>query len=184
MERILPAVKGAEARLRAIMHVYFSIDYTRPDYSALVLLQLISNKRFRQTTAHALIRRSSHLLLDCLRQGIKEGTFKKNTDPFVIRSILLGATEHLFIHWLMQGMPPRKSNMMDYLDSVVDTIVEGIRSEKDDGDVVFRMRVEDARRLLKIEKMPVEKTEADAAESVEAGKSSRQRKDRKRKERL
>ncbi len=169
LERILPAVKGTEARLRAIMYVYFAGYYTKPDYSALVLLQLMANKRFRQTTAHALVRRSSHRLLDCIRQGIEDGTFKKNTDPFVTRSILLGATEHLFIHWLMQGMPPSKSNMMDYLDSVLDTVLNGIRTEKEEPDVLFRMRLEDARRLLKIEKMPGEKAGAKAAEAFKTG---------------
>ena len=170
--RILPFIKGTEARLRAIMHAYFFVYHSKPHYSNLVLLQLMSNKRFRQTTAHALIRRGTHLLLDCIRQGIEDGTFKEDTDPYVTRSILLGATEHLFIQWHMQGMPAKQAKMMDYLDRVLDTVLDGIRSEKEGSDVLLRMRVQDARRLLKIEKMPGKKAIAKSKKSFKTGKSS------------
>jgi TetR/AcrR family transcriptional regulator, fatty acid metabolism regulator protein len=177
-DRILPAVKGTEARLRAIMYVYYLGYYTKPDYTALVLLQLMSSKRFRQTTAHSFIRQSSHCLLDCIRAGIDDGTFKKDADAFVIRSILLGATEHLFMHWLMQGMPAEKSNMMDYLDRVLDTVLDGIRSGSEDSDVVFRMRVEDAQRFFKAEKTPREKVKAKSSSNGQGRALSGKRKTR------
>ena len=63
----------------------------------------MSNKRFRQTPAHAAIRRSSHALLDCVKEGIDDGTFKKDPNPYFIRSMLMGTIEHLLIHWHMTG---------------------------------------------------------------------------------
>ena len=150
--RVLPYIKGTEARLRAIMQAYFFVYFSNPDYSALVLLQLMSNKRFRNTSAHKLIRRGTRLLLDCIIQGIEDGTFKKSTDPYVTRSILLGATEHLFIQWHMQGKSTPESKMMTYLDHLLETVLCGIRPEKEDHQVVFRMDLKDARRLLKTEK--------------------------------
>jgi len=63
------------------MLFFIELYQSNPDYSALVLLQLMSNKRFRQTPAHAAIRRSSHALLDCIKEGITDGTFKKTPIP-------------------------------------------------------------------------------------------------------
>jgi AcrR family transcriptional regulator len=67
LQRILPFIKGVEGRIRAILHGYVQLYQTNPHYSALVLLQLTANKRFRKTTAHAAIRRTAHILLDCIR---------------------------------------------------------------------------------------------------------------------
>ena len=156
--RVLPYIKGTEARIRAIMHAYFHVYQSNPDYSALVLLQLMANKRFRKAPAHALIRRGTHFLLESIRQGIEDGTFKKNTDPYVTRSILLGTAEHLFIQWHMQEKRTPQAQMMGYLDRLLDTVLDGIRAEKEEPDmVVLRMGLKDARRLMEIEKMPVKK---------------------------
>src|SRR5208337_1928796 len=56
LSRILPFIKGVEGRIRAILHGYVLLYQSNPHYSALVLLQLTSNKRFRETAAHAAIR--------------------------------------------------------------------------------------------------------------------------------
>ena len=107
--KVIPYIKGVEGKIRAILLFYVQLYQSNPHYSALVLLQLMSNKRFRHTPAHAAIRRSSHELLDCIKTGIEDGTFKKDSNPYLIRSMLMGAIEHLFIHWHMQGMPKTKN---------------------------------------------------------------------------
>ena len=112
-EAVLPYIKDVEGRMRAIMLSYIQLYQNNPDYSALVLLQLMSNKRFRQTAAHEAIRRSAHQLLDCIRNGIADGTFRSDADAYLIRSMLMGTIEHLFIHWHMQGKPQGKKSMMD-----------------------------------------------------------------------
>ncbi len=106
--KVIPFIKDVEGKMRAMLLSYVQLYQLNPHYSALVLLQLMSNKRFRQTPAHAAIRRSAHRLLDCIREGIADGTFKKDANPYLIRSMLMGTIEHLFIHWHMQGMPKTK----------------------------------------------------------------------------
>ena len=182
--RMLPRIKGVEGKIRAILYGYFNLYQTNPDYSALVLLQLMSNTRFRQTEAHAAIRRSSRNLLECIREGMMDGTFKQDADPYLIRSILLGTIEHLFIQKHMQNrmcakadplqnsntcgkkvetIDPEKKmtlknksgedmsfkNMMDYLDPIMETVLDGIRV-RSSSEVTFRMDVNDAVRLQKL----------------------------------
>ncbi|MCE5210307.1 MAG: TetR/AcrR family transcriptional regulator [Deltaproteobacteria bacterium] len=148
--RVIPYIKGVEGKIRAILLFYVQLYQTNPNYSALVLLQLMSNKRFRQTPAHAAIRKSSHVLLDCIREGIADGTFKKDSDPYLIRSMFMGTIEHLFIHWHMQGMPKRKPGIADMLDPLLETVFDGIRAKKEDSGTTLYLKLEDAGILEKI----------------------------------
>jgi TetR/AcrR family fatty acid metabolism transcriptional regulator len=141
--KVIPYIKGAEGKIRAILLFYVQLYQSNPDYSALVLLQLMSNKRFRQTPAHAAIRKSSHGLLDCIREGIADGTFKKDADPYLIRSMLMGTIEHLFIHWHMQGKPKRDKSIADMLDPLLEMVFNGIRAGKNEDGLMLYMKVDD-----------------------------------------
>jgi AcrR family transcriptional regulator len=143
-ERVLPYIKGAEARIRAIIHGYIRIYGDNPDYSALVLLQLTPNKRFRQTNAHATIRKAAHMLLDCIREGIVDRTFKQNINPHLVRSMLLGTIEHLFIQWHLQGGSAKES-IMDLLDPFMEIILKGIRSKTDEPSLTLRLNLDNTR---------------------------------------
>jgi TetR/AcrR family transcriptional regulator, fatty acid metabolism regulator protein len=144
---VLPFIKDVEGRMRAILYSYVQLYQNNPHYSALVLLQLMSNKRFRQTEAHAAIRRSAHRLLDIIRDGIADGTFRPDSDAYLIRSILMGTIEHLFIHWHMQGMPKREKSMMDMLDPFLEIVLSGIRAKKEQQGLTLHLNLEDARAL-------------------------------------
>ena len=148
-ERVLPYIKGAEARIRAIIHGYIRIYGDNPDYSALVLLQLTPNKRFRQTNAHATIRKAAHMLLDCIREGIADGTFKQNIHPHLVRSMLLGTIEHLFIQWHLQGGSAKKS-IMDLLDPFMEIILKGIRARNDEPGLTLRLNLDNTQVLRKL----------------------------------
>jgi TetR/AcrR family fatty acid metabolism transcriptional regulator len=143
--KVIPFIKEVEGKMRAMLLSYVQLYQSNPNYSALVLLQLMSNKRFRQTPAHAAIRRSAHSLLDCIKEGIANGTFKKDSNPYLIRSMLMGTIEHLFIHWHMQGMPKRKTTIMDMLDPFIEIILDGIRAKKEAPGLTLHLKMEDAR---------------------------------------
>ncbi|MHB8910523.1 MAG: TetR/AcrR family transcriptional regulator [Syntrophales bacterium] len=146
-DRALSYIRGAEGRMRALLLAYVRLYQSNPHYSALVLLQLMNNKRFRQTPAHAAIRQSAHRLLDCIKEGISDGTFKKDSNPYLIRSMLLGTIEHLFIHWHMLGMPKRKTSIMEMLDPFIEIVLDGIRASTGEQGLTLYLKRDDARAL-------------------------------------
>lgn len=148
--KVIPYIKGVEGKIRAIMLFYIELYQSNPDYSALVLLQLMSNKKFRQTPAHAAIRRSSHALLDCIKEGIADGTFRKDANPYLIRSMLMGTIEHLFIHWHMLGKPQEKTSILDMLDPFIEIVFDGIRAKKESPGTTLYLKLEDAAALGKL----------------------------------
>lgn len=147
LEKVLPYIKDAEARIRAIIQGYVQIYGDNPDYAALVLLQLTPNKRFRQTNAHGTIRKAAHILLACIREGIADGTFRSDTNPYLIRSMLLGTIEHLFVQKHFQGKSAKNANMMDILDPLLEIILEGIRVKKEETGLTLRLNLKDAQVL-------------------------------------
>jgi TetR/AcrR family transcriptional regulator, fatty acid metabolism regulator protein len=148
--KVIPYIKGVEGKIRAILLFYVQLYQSNPNYSALVLLQLMSNKRFRQTPAHAAIRKSSHGLLDCIKEGIADGTFKKDSNPYLVRSMLMGAIEHMFIHWHMQGMPKQKTSIANMLDPLIEIVLEGIRAKKIEAGTTLYLKLEDADTIGKL----------------------------------
>lgn len=170
---VLPYIKGAEGKIRAILLSYIRLYEENPDYSALVLLQLMSNKRFRQTAAHEAIRRSAHRLLECIREGIADGAFRSDADAYLVRSLLMGTIEHLFIHWHMQGMPKSKKKMMDILDPLLEMVFNGIRANKEERGLTLHLKVEDTKilgRLLQAGSPPTN-PKSPAALARKAGKT-------------
>ena len=143
LERVLPYIKGVEGKLRAILHMFVNLYESNADYSNLMLLQLMANREFRNTAAHSAIRKSARMMLDCIRQGIEEGTFRKDADAYLIRSMLMGTIEHLFIHWHMQGMPKRDKKLMDFLDPFLNIVLEGIRPKPKPAGITLNLNIAD-----------------------------------------
>lgn len=139
MEKILDFIRGAEARVRAILRAYIRLYQSNPDYAALALLQLSPNRRFRQTPAHGSIRRAAHILLDAIKEGVADGTFRNETDPYLIRSMLLGCIEHLFIHWHIQGKPEGRADILNRLDAIMDVILDGVRPRQASRDMIIHI---------------------------------------------
>lgn len=126
MEYVAPYLRGAEAKIRGIVQGYLTIYDSYPLYASLVMLELKTNRKFLKAKAYGMVRKVSGGLLEVIKEGIKDGTFKENTDAFLIRSMILGTIEHLCIRKLLLGEP---KNLPQYTDPIVDTILDSIKKE-------------------------------------------------------
>jgi AcrR family transcriptional regulator len=122
----LSYVRGAEAKIRAIVQGYMTIYEQNDLYSSLVMLQLKTNRNFLNTKSYQKIKKVAQTLLDCIEEGIKDGTFKEDTDPILIRSMILGTIEHLCTRKLLLGKP---TNLMVFVDPMMDAIFDGIKKQ-------------------------------------------------------
>ncbi len=146
IEKILPFLRGAESKLRAIVQGYMTLYENNPLYSALVMLQLKTNRNFLKTKAYDKIRGIAHMLLVCIQEGIDDGSFKKDTDAYLVRAMILGTIEHLCIRWHLLGSP---SNLVDQVDPLVDMILCGIRVQSQSRDLSLHLHLEGDTSLTK-----------------------------------
>jgi TetR/AcrR family transcriptional regulator, fatty acid metabolism regulator protein len=140
IEQILPFIRGAEGKIKAIVQNYLTVCQNNPEYTSLVMLQLKTNKNFRSTEAFNVIRKGARILLDCIREGIADGTFKSTTDPYLERAIILGTIEHLCTRWRMMGGP---ANLIEHGDRIVDSVLHGIVEKNDARRVSLRLEMDD-----------------------------------------
>jgi TetR/AcrR family transcriptional regulator, fatty acid metabolism regulator protein len=122
----LSFIRGAEAKIRAIVQGYMTIYEHNALYSSLIMLQLRTNRNFLNTKSYQKIQKVAQTLLDCIEEGIKDGAFKEDTDPILIRSMILGTIEHLCTRKLLLGKP---TNLMVFVDPLMDSIFDGIKKQ-------------------------------------------------------
>jgi TetR/AcrR family transcriptional regulator, fatty acid metabolism regulator protein len=126
--KVLSFVRTAEAKLRVIVQNYFETYEKNPEYASLIMLHLKSNRNFLKTGAYEVVRMPAKDLLASIKEGIENGEFRESTDPFLVRATLLGAIEHLATRKHLLGTP---ADLMEYLDPLLDMVLEGIRAKKD-----------------------------------------------------
>jgi AcrR family transcriptional regulator len=136
LEFHLNYVRGAANKLRSIIYHYLSFYQNHPDYSAVAMLILKQNRKFLDTDAYQTVREGSRVILRVVEEGIASGEFKPNTDPYLVRSVLLGTIEHLVIRWVLLGEP---QGLLQYVDPLTDIIIEGTGLQKE--TKAFNLRI-------------------------------------------
>lgn len=142
-QRLLSFVQGAQQKVRAVVLGYMNLYESNPDYSALVMLQLKTNRRFIGTPAYERVREISRILLEAIEEGIADGTFRDDTDPFLIRAMLLGTMEHLCIRWHLLGRP---ESLVACVDPLMSLVFEGIRAPSPQPEIAVHLHLDAAGR--------------------------------------
>ena len=157
MEYVAPYLRGAEAKIRGIVQGYLTVYDKNPLYASLVMLELKTNRKFLKAKAYGMVRKVAGGLLEVIEEGIKDGTFKEDTDAFLVRSMLLGTIEHLCIRKLLLGEP---KNLPQYSDAIVNIILDSIKKESRHFSV--NLNIHDLLSpSIKIENIPAKKGTSD-----------------------
>jgi TetR/AcrR family transcriptional regulator, fatty acid metabolism regulator protein len=138
IEQILPYIRGVEGKIRAIVQKYLKVCEDNPEYTSLVMLHLKTNKKFRSAEAFEIIRKGARMLLECIKEGIDDGTLQSGTDPYLTRAIILGTIEHLCTRWRMMGGP---RNISVYTDQIVNSILYGAVAAKDARNISLQVKL-------------------------------------------
>lgn len=125
----LKLIRGAANKLRAIVFLLIDSYQKNPDFAAVLMLYLKHNKKFLDTEGHKIIKSGIKQITAVLDHGIETGEFKKDINPYLIRSMILGTIEHIVTNWVMTGNP---DNLEGLVDPMIDTIIQGISSIEND----------------------------------------------------
>lgn len=137
-EKVLPYLRGAESKLRAIVQGYVNTYEANPEYANLIMLHLKTNRNFLKTRAFEVVREAARMLLACIREGIDTGAFRSDTDPYLVRSMILGTIEHLCTRKHLQGRP---GNLLELVDPLVDLILCGIKTQRDKQNISIHLHL-------------------------------------------
>ena len=125
MKGYLKFIRGAGNKIHTIIYHYLSFYQNEPDYASVVMLVLKSNRKFLETEAYQVIREGFRGILSVIEEGIDSGEFRPDTDPYLVRQMILGVIEHIVIRWLLLGKP---KDILKYADPITDMIIDGIQN--------------------------------------------------------
>lgn len=123
----LQLIRGASHKLRAIVYLHLNIYQENPDYAQITLLILKGNLNFRKTEGYRLVRESFQTTTQVIEEGMASGEFRSDINPYLVRSVLMGAVDHLAVNWLYSD---RKYQLLDAVDPVLDLVMEGLLSQE------------------------------------------------------
>ncbi len=135
----LDYIRGAVNKIRGIIYGYLSFYQNHPDYASVLMLILKQNRKFLETEAYQLIREVSRMITRVLEEGIASDEFKPDTDPYLVRAVILGTIEHSVVTWLLLGRP---QNLLELADPLTDIVIEGIRKDKQPKTMNFRLTLD------------------------------------------
>ena len=125
MKGYLKFIRGAGNKIHTIIYHYLLFYQNEPDYASVVMLVLKSNRKFLETEAYQVIREGFRGILSVIEEGIDSGEFRPDTDPYLVRQMILGVIEHIVIRWLLLGKP---KDILKYADPITDMIIDGIQN--------------------------------------------------------
>lgn len=135
----LRLIRGAANKLRAITYWYLDTYQSHPSYASVALLTLKSNREFLKTDTYQVVREWARLFVNIIKDGIESGEFKKDTDPYLVRALILGTIEHTVISWLLLGRPEDPRSLVDPL---IDITIQGIQREETQKSWNINIRLE------------------------------------------
>jgi TetR/AcrR family fatty acid metabolism transcriptional regulator len=129
-------VRGAANKIRSIIYHYLAFYQMHPDYASVIMLTLKTNRKYLETEGYQAFREGARVILRVIEEGIAQGEFKQDTDPFLVRSVILGTIEHLVIRKTLLG---REEDLTASVDGLTDLIIDGIRTEPNSRSLDLRI---------------------------------------------
>ncbi len=121
----LKLIRGAGNKLRAIVYLLMDSYQSNPDFAAVLMLFLKHNKKFLDTSGHHVIKEGIKQITRVIEEGIEQGEFKSELNPYLIRAMVLGTIEHLVTNWVMTGNP---ESLIQFVDPLIDSLLAGIET--------------------------------------------------------
>ena len=117
--------KEALNKLRKFIWWWLNYVEKNPGYGSIVLLELKTSKTYVSNEAYQAARNFYQIILDIIKEGQEEKTIKKEINPYLARSLCVGAIEHIIIRWLLKD---RKYSLIQYADELADLLVNSLRN--------------------------------------------------------
>jgi len=132
-------VHGARERMRLIIQGYLEFYESNRLYTSVALLTLKGNRNFLKSESYQVIRKAARNIILAYEEGIEEGVFRDDIDPYVARNMILGFIEHLTCQWLLVGRPER---ITEYRDTIFDMAMRAIEKKEDAEGIELRVRID------------------------------------------
>jgi TetR/AcrR family fatty acid metabolism transcriptional regulator len=136
---ILEYIQGAANKLKFLIYRHLKLYASNPNYANVVMLILKGNRNFLKTEAYKIVQRSARNTTQVLEEGIQNGEFKPNINPYLVRAMIWGTIEHLVTRKSLFGKP---HNLLGLADDIVNAIFSGILTAQKEPTIHVNVKME------------------------------------------
>jgi TetR/AcrR family fatty acid metabolism transcriptional regulator len=130
LETHLNYIRGATNKIRAIIYHLLSLYQHNSAYASVTMLILKTNRRFLETETYQVVREGYRSIIGAIEEGIASGELVPDTNPQLVRSVILGTIDQIVTRSVLLGSP---KNLLELADPLTDLVLDGIRNrERDD----------------------------------------------------
>ncbi len=126
-KKIAPYIHGAREKMRVLIQIYLEFYENNKLFTSVALLSLKGNRNFIHSEAYQVVREGARSYIDVIKEGMEEGVFREDINPYLTRNMVLGLIEHLTIEWLLLG---RHDNLQEYRDAIFDMVMRVIEKNE------------------------------------------------------
>jgi hypothetical protein len=103
------------------------------------MLILKTNRKFLNTEAYKTVQASGKLTIQVLEEGIKNGEFRPDIQPYTIRAMIYGTIDHLATRKSLLGKP---DDLLSLADDITKAVFHGILLPQKKRELTVHVTVE------------------------------------------
>ena len=115
--------KTCAEQLEVIIYTSLESYVDNRVFSKILLLEVRNSPDFFNSDAYGLVRKYAGIILGIIEEGIKNKEFKSDTDPYVLRKVILGAIEHACLGEIIFG---REFDIDQVVSGITNIIFNGV----------------------------------------------------------
>ncbi len=119
VEEHLRGPNDPDLRLSMLLTDYLAYLDSRKEYGSVVLLDLRYNRHFYGTPGYDLFRKFARLYYDAVRQGQREGAYRRDRDAHLAVKMIFGTIDHTMLSLLMFQRPESLLSLTDAISGMV-----------------------------------------------------------------
>jgi AcrR family transcriptional regulator len=135
-------ISGTTNKLRGMIYHLCKFYQDNPYFASISLMTLKTNKKFMETDTYKDLKEYYKTMTDVIKEGIQTGELKSDTDPYFVRSVIIGSVEFIVIRWLMYGCPEDKTQPILSVDPLFKLIMHGTKKDKRMKNFNFKIKIE------------------------------------------
>ena len=135
-------ISGTTHKLRGMIYHLCKFYQDNPYFASISLMTLKTNKKFMETDTYKALIDYYDIMIKVIKEGMQSGEFRDDTDPYFVRSVILGSVEFIVIRWLMYNCPTDKSQPILNVDPLFKLVMNGVKKDKGMKNFNFKIKIE------------------------------------------
>jgi TetR/AcrR family transcriptional regulator, fatty acid metabolism regulator protein len=123
MEDELQGVEGALNKLRKVIRIHMAMYAHNRVFSRILLLEVRNHPDYFQSEAYETVTRYTSMLLEIIKEGMAEGSVRRDIPASAVRQVILGGIEHTCLPNVLfhRSLDPQEAS-----ERLCDMIFQGI----------------------------------------------------------